>query len=275
MIRFRRIYAYFSQEDIDYLKKKGIVVEGGKGFSCFHIYENELYRELKQYFLHKKQKDYSDSVIGVKFSEEELAQADHYAFSTSSKGYPQPEDVKKFRAFTYVDYYPTSGILKVGQPNPFIIKGEPKWRKKETGFGLEWVNDCIFVRKELFEAELAPMGFTSRPVWIDRKGTLSQTAVQLIIPICDSEMMLENSVFDNEDVFICPDSGIKMYCPGILDFLPPFKTAVKQDLCCTQEYFSSGGRKLIISKNTFRRFVDLGILHKDTYLQPVRNSGHV
>ena len=271
MIKIRRIYAEWSYKDRDLLNSKGLTLSSDVGYSSFDIEEGELYGSLSS-FLNKKRKNFSDSQIGTVFSEEEVNASDYYAIFLPIKGYPQPTNDGSYRNLTFVDFYKSSGIKKLGQPNPFILKGEPKWKNNEVAFGVFWEYDTFFAKKEFYENYLMPLGLCSRDVHIDRKGTKAKSVVQVVIPYASSELKIENTAYDVG--YTCSESGIKKYSQQILDFLPTFKDSVNQKICLSKEFFGEGlvaSHKIIIDKGVLNLFIKHKIIKKITNVHPMRD----
>lgn len=274
MKKWKRIFGYWTKKEVNHLAQKGIILQTGSGYESFDIEEeNELYKELKKSTFFKNVKEFSDRQIGTSFSEKEINDSYYLGIFFKTKGYPQPYMNFGFLDKTYVEYYKSSGIPKIGQPNPFILKGEPKWKKNELIFTLIWVPDALFVKKDFFDKVLNPLGFNSRKVYINQNKTVAKTVVQWIIPSCSSKMELDNSVYDTGN--ICSESGIKKYSQQILDFLPPFKEEVSQGICLSKEYFGEGMatfHKIIINKKMKAFFIENKILKSKEQLHPVKNK---
>lgn len=271
MIKIRRIYADWSLKDQEFLTLKGLSLSSGVGYGSFDIQEGELYNSLSS-FLKKKRRKYFDSQIGTIFNEKEIDNSNYYAVFLPIKGYPQPMHDGSYRNLTFGEFYKSSGIKKIGQVNPFILKGEPKWKKEEVVFGLFWEYDAFFAKKEFYKNYLSPLGLDSREVLIDKKGKIGKSVVQVIIPYALSQLKIDKTIYDIG--YVCPDSGIKKYSPQILDFLPAFKNPTKQKISLTKEIFGEGliaYHKIIIDKEVLELFLKHKIIKEKTDVHPMQN----
>ncbi|MEM6813284.1 MAG: hypothetical protein AAF600_02710 [Bacteroidota bacterium] len=274
MIKHRWVSAEWSRKDASFLRQKGIDIDVEGGFNIIKINEDDpIYLELKDSFFAKTRKDFKDEHVASTFSEKELDSCGYYAFFVTEKGYPQPNPGNRgYLRKTYVDYYQYSLIPKKGQQNPFILKGEPKWDKKNKAFTLIGVYDALFVNRDFFDEYLKPRGYKSREVHINTKGDISKGTVQWDLPICNSKMMLDNTWYDQGDN--CLESGIKRYSPQILDFLPPFEEKPEYDVCLSYEYFGNynmSNRRFIASRKMVDLFLDRGFLTSKKQLHPIKD----
>ncbi len=271
MKRYRRIHNKWKKREVKFLSKYEINIE--EGYDSFDIEEDEKYVELKkenfgiQKSLFNKKNYLYDSIIGVKFSKEELDASEYYALNNlgSPKGYPQPK--VGYEKNTYRGVCDKCGVYKE-QISPFRIKNEPKFGKNQVHFSLNWIFDETFIKKDFFQEVLAPLGLKSKDVLIHKTGKPSETVVQLDIPTAKSRLLLDESPYDTQKP--CTVCGTKKYDQRNLDFIPPFANDFDFIICKTQESFGEtethqANRRVIISKEFCELLVNHKVIKYNTY----------
>jgi len=103
--------------------------------------------------------------VETEFARTELHGATCLHFcSKSTTGYPEPSSDGGYLAITYdlSDYCDQCGTGKT-QKQPFRMKSEVKWGRRQTT-QLNWVEEELFVRPDIWESVFKPMGIDFRPV---------------------------------------------------------------------------------------------------------------
>jgi hypothetical protein len=118
---------------------------------------------------------------GVRFSEQEIDEAEWLAVRVGGFQYPQPEDTYMEATYDISSYCPHCGMGAV-QNNPFRLKSD--FRQNAARFlGLHWVFDEVFVRPEvksmLEQSAIAGIGFL--PPVHHRTGQPIETVYQMIV----------------------------------------------------------------------------------------------
>ncbi|MGE8273680.1 hypothetical protein [Stenotrophomonas sp.] len=117
--------------------------------------------------------------ITTDFSDAEISAADYCELQvTHANGYPQPEDDFGFLTQTYdtSNYCDECGAWAV-QNAPFRVRKSLKWGRNAF-LKLFWVEDAIFMHREVWQAHLAPLSIETWPVE-DAKGNVLDHIVQL------------------------------------------------------------------------------------------------
>lgn len=216
------------------LGEMGIPVPSNNGFFSFDLEEGtERLIRLKPYMVKWQLPD----MIRTVFTKQELDSATYLTcFPLWTNGYPMPDDGLGYIATTYQK----QGYCKVcgtgsNQQSPFRMRKTPNWGSKKT-FGLNWVFDEIFVRKDVFEMVFEKYGIEAMPVLLYKKDSLIEDTVQLIIPSTTVPSDLKGQPYE-----ICKTCGIKKYNPEIKGFFPRFTNSVSGlHMFKGVEYFGSG-----------------------------------
>lgn len=121
-------------------------------------------------------------IVSTQFDKDELLAAKCCALNGYwQEGYPQPEGDGSYQTKTYdtSNYCETCGTGLV-QKAPFRMKGEPKWGTRSF-FCLNWVDDEIFTKPEIWRDVFEPLGVKQLPVWRPVKDAPLERCVQLVI----------------------------------------------------------------------------------------------
>ncbi|MBZ5726559.1 MAG: hypothetical protein LAP87_16355 [Acidobacteriia bacterium] len=149
----------------------------------------------------------------AKFSGAERKNAPFLALTASLRGFPQPQDVLEFYKMTYRTACPScrSGSEQV---LPIHLSAEPKWAASRGIFQLNWVEDELLVKKEMFDEVFRPFGIPSRPVLDYKSGAVFRDVVQLDISL-KSDVDLSKATYD-----ICQLCGARTYNRDGRDYAP-------------------------------------------------------
>lgn len=175
--------------------------------------------------------------IRTEFTKKELDSASFLIwFPLWLNGYPMPDE-----DFGYIGTtYQKQGYCKVCgsgllQQSPFRLRKSPKWGSKKI-FGLNWVFDEVFVRKDVYETIFKKYGIESMPVLLYKKDVIIDDTVQLIIPSTKVFSNLKEQPYE-----ICKICGMKKYNPKIKGLFPSFKDPITElHMFKGQECFGSG-----------------------------------
>lgn len=121
------------------------------------------------------------------------------------------------------------------QKSPFLLSSEPKWGKREV-IQLKWVGGEIFVRTDIFETKLLPLGLQSMPVLNYSTQQPLATIVQLVIPE-DRTVRID---YPQEDSELCSKCGQRKYSWSRLKFFPPMKDIPCGCIARSQQYVGTG-----------------------------------
>ena len=119
-------------------------------------------------------------IVWTLFSEEELLASKYVAIMPGwVYGYPQPSDNFRYLNVTY-DRSEFCGNCGTGlmQKASFRMKGEPPWGKRAFSF-MNWVDDEVFIRSDVWQSVLEPLGIKCLPVQQDRSRSELKTVVQM------------------------------------------------------------------------------------------------
>ena len=179
MKKIYRIVFNTEKTIINYIESIGIKVDSNEINAVFYIEENhEKFQDVQE-----KMKNYDFRVtVSTKFTKKEKDNAKYLVVKiTWVNGYPMPDGAMEYREETYDNSHfclPCGAGLK--QNNSFLLKGEPKWGKKDF-LKLFWVEDEIFMKKSTYEAVLKPLGINALPVLHYKTKKVLDTVVQLEI----------------------------------------------------------------------------------------------
>lgn len=179
------------------------------------------------------------------FTNTELEQAPAAKLgATWHHGYPEPSDDFGYLDLTYdlSDYCDSCGIGLV-QKAPFRMVGEPRWGRKKI-LQLNWVFDEFFVKPDLWEISLRPVGVNATPVLDAHSDKLLSTVVQLHLPVGAS------AILDGYPKTTCIVCKRQKYEPIARGLFPPVEIDSSASLVKTEQYFGSGSsaaRSVIVS----------------------------
>lgn len=281
------VFADWRKKDIDFINCLEISKKIELGADSFSIEEGKDYEKLINFYSKKdslfsktKPKEFRIQQANCLFSKEELDNAKYYAissippYSTPSTRYPQPNKsgeyiLKVFSGdiYNHLDYYYVNQKKQIA---PFKIK-KPKWRKNEVCFNLGLEAEYTCFKKEFYQEVLAPLGLKAMEVLDYKTGKRLEDTVQLVIPLAESKLLLQNSAYD-----IHPKEetkGYKEYAVQTLDFFPPFENEFDFYICHSQEYFAGGLKRIIISKEFCHLLLKYNIIEYSTHqLTPLKNK---
>ncbi|UEX18032.1 hypothetical protein LMF57_18820 [Stenotrophomonas sp. SI-NJAU-1] len=174
------------------------------------------------------------SLVTTDFSAAEIAAADYCELLvTHANGYPQPEDDFGFLAQSYdtSKYCDECGAWAV-QIAPFRVRKSLKWGRNAF-LKLFWVEDAIFMHREVWQAHLAPLCIETWPVE-DTQGNVLDHIVQLR---ADTSVALQIE----EDLGVrCPKCGRVRYMGPERGFLPAPVGAPDLPIFRSEQFFGAG-----------------------------------
>lgn len=287
MIKHYSVFAKWRKKDVEFLNTLNLSRKPEEGYFGFSVQEGEIYEKIIDKYSKKdllfnkiKPPEFSINFGLVTFSKEELDNAKYYAissippYSAPSTRYPQPNksgeyipqvfsgDIKK-----HLNYYYVSQKKQIA---PFKIK-KPKWRKNEVCFNLGLEAEYTCFKKDFYQEVLAPLGLKSMEVLDYKTGKPLEDTVQLIIPLAESKLLLENSAYDIHPIE--ETRGYKEYAVQTLDFFPPFEHEFDFHICYSQEYFAGGLKRIIISKKFCNLLLKYNIIEYNTHqLTPLKDK---
>jgi hypothetical protein len=237
----------WSASDTALLKSNGIHID--EGFQRFTIDEDDRYWRLKPFI---ESSDAMDAAA-TEFTKQELDAAPYLAAIPNwQTGYPQPEKAMGYLTTTYDDKNLCRECgIGARQKDSFRIK-EPKWGKRNA-FILYWVLDEWFVKREVYDAVLRPLGISERPV-LDPRGRTIHSTAQLDIPESSSDLDLGEQPFE-----ICARCGRKKYLPFTRGFFPNLEPVpAAAHILKSREYYGSGASasKWIIVSQALRKSLE-------------------
>lgn len=272
MIKNFSFFANWRKKDVEYLNSLGLSNIIEIGYFGFSITEGKVFEEITSYFSKKdilskrRPDDYSCTLTHVTFSKKELSDAENFElrFTGESKGFPQPEYGFEKQIFKYSCESCKSGAVQIA---PFKID-KIKWKKNQINFTLR-DPDYMFFKKDFFLEVLKPLGLEYNGVIENKTGKVSDEIVQLNIPISKSKLLIQNTVYDKFDTF--DECNIKQYSVQTLDFFPPFEKDFNFLICKTQEEFTGGRKRIIISKKFCEILLKYNIINLESnHLTPMK-----
>lgn len=215
---------------ISLAKYRIFVVEGV--FSYIHVDPDEF--ELIKGIVFRDQPIH---VFGADFDTADLDNADWLALNgLQTFGRPQPDDNFDFLDLVYdmSKKCEKCGIFEGKQKQPFRIKSD---KTKLAAFQLEWINDEVFVGRDIYEDLFQPIGLGFWPVLIHRSDEISERLVQLDIPESDWQFDMKGMPFE-----VCSGCNEKKYQVRPLDFLPNLNRRTPNEIFRGLEFYGSGGQ---------------------------------
>lgn len=260
MIKHYSFFANWRKKDVTFLNSLSLNRHIEEGFFGFAIEDENTYNKIMEYYSKKdslfyknRPEDFSCTFGRVSFSKKELDKAKYYELIAvgDSVGEPQPENYRE----TTFKYSCDQCDSKREQIVPFRILNQ-KWKKNQVNFAFDMELDFMFFKKDFYQEVLKPLGLKSKDLIDHKTGKVSDVAIQLDIPIAESKLLIEGTVYDDEAD--CLKCGVKQYSNLTKDFFPPFEKENNFLICKTQEEFLGAKKKIIISKE----FCDLLLKHK-------------
>ncbi len=275
MIRRHSFFAKWRDCDIDFLNSLNLNKTIRETFDGFWIEEGDTYNLIMEHYskkdgLFKKTKPpkFSTSVTSVIFTKEEIMSSRHSVLTGNALTYNNNLLVDDgYRDLVYRSKdndYMKSRI----QIAPFRMK-KPKWGKNQNHFMIEGEQDRLFLKKDVYQEAFEPLGLGYLKVLDYDTGEPLEDTVQLEIPIAESKLMIEGTLYDEQAYFF--KDGTKQYSPQHLDFFPCFENDFDFHICYSQEVFSGGYKKMIISETVRNVLKQLGIIkYESPYLIPMK-----
>lgn len=252
-----RISGSWERKHTKILSKYGFEVNG---FDTLDIEENETYFELKPYFE-------KWSVLDIRYPEFTNKEVKDSILSVKNgshlNGYPMPDNDNGYLDLTYdLSNYCSCCGTGLKQKDSFRIKSEPKLGKKRI-YQLTWINDELFVEKELYNDIFKPLGIRYKDVLLYKKETILENTVQLVIPEATEDLNLKG--YPTEKCDIC---NVLKYSPMPIGFYPTYEDESLQ-IFKTKEYFGSGAsafKKIYIAQELREKLIDLKIEKRPWYI---------
>jgi hypothetical protein len=224
-----RISLNVGRQEKDMLQDYGINID--EGFKTFFVDEdNQYWQELSRLIKVWKAVD----IVQTKFTKNEIDGADNIAvYPKWLNDFPQPENDYLAVSYDLTNYCSSCGTGKV-QKAPLRIKNEPGWGNNLL-FSLNWIYDEFFVKRDFYNKMFQPLGIACREVFLHKKDVVSESAVQLVLPITAASLNMVDRPFSK-----CSKCGNKKYEPISKGFFPSFEKTVDMPMFKSQEYFGSG-----------------------------------
>ncbi len=190
------------------------------------------------------------------FSDAEIAEADILQlYPDRHDGYPQPERQFKYREMTYdVGQFCATCGIGLHQKAPFRLKREPNWKDTDI-LQLNWVFDEYFVKPEIWERTMKPIGVSCCPV-LDRVGATLRSVVQVDIRQ-EIAVVTEGLVAER-----CLTCRREKYLPVTRGPLFALYKQMPEGLAKTTIYFGSGAlayRGVFASRELWEAFRHAGV----------------
>jgi hypothetical protein len=219
------------QEKEAEFRKAGVLFKKAPIISSFDIAEDDP-RWPQVFPLTRKFKVFD--TVTTKFSAAELNQAAFLGMAAAGHhGYPEPSDDNGYLKATFdlSQYCPACGTgLK--QTAPFRLKNVPKLSR--SLLQLNWVLDEYFAAAGLWKEVFKPLGIGSRPVVLDKNGSVIDEIVQLVITQ-ESDLDL-----DGQDFQCCASCSRKKYAVSFRGFFPAVAGSPQASLFKSAQYFGPG-----------------------------------
>lgn len=208
-------------------------------------YEYEMIAKfVNSYNLH-------DSVIGTKFSSQEILDSEVLSFTGGRAfAYPQPES-PDYLPNTYSDSCLYCGVFGE-QKSDFVIKKEPDLKKQKV-MTLNWVFGELFAEINAYNLYFKPMGLDNRTLSLVKSGTTAEHIVQVIIPSLEKKINMGGLEFSK-----CPVCSRTKYVPSTIGFFPK-PEIVDFNIIKTVEFFGTGhsaNHKILVNHNVMRSMIE-------------------
>ncbi len=269
-----KTYYFFGEwrkKDIDFLNSLGLDRDVELGADSFSIREGEIYSKIIDHFSKKKPlfgkvrpEGYICRPSTTLFSKQDLDESPYFWLRGAAvhiTGF-SPYDAKYEDMFDFE----CSECRTARKQLQHYRFSEPKLGKKNAAFVLHYQDD-LFFKKDFYEKVLHPYGVGCQDYIVAATGKVSESYVQLELPIAKSPLHIEGTAYDTEEH--CGTCGRKQYSIQILDFFPPFKESFDFHLCKTQEMFG-GSQRVMISRELTERLLEEKVLkYVDYQLVPI------
>ena len=237
----------FDKVDQSELAALGISV--GLGVDAFDLVESGGKWQALQPWISRRRPVVTTS---TKFTKPETDGAEYLQMTPAwHHGYPMPDMDNGYLELTYEA---GAGCQRCGigirQVNPFRMKGEPKWGKRQI-LQLNWVFDEYFVTPGMYHTVFEPFGIKCRQVLQHRTGKPLQTVVQLAVDTITQVRLDMEKPFDA----LCSVCGQGKYHPHTRGFFPRLSEPESAPIFKSREHFGSGAsawRAIIVSQEVYR-----------------------
>jgi len=233
----RQIAHNWNEIQVQILRENNINVQ--LGIDSFNIYDLKLYKKIKPLL---EKWEVNLDYIGVDFTKKERDSAQYSIIDRwNSFGYPMPDSDL---SYLYNTYETKNMCKKCGigaiQKEDFRVLKTPKY----PVWGLEWVYDELFIRKDLYRKIFEPLGIGFRHMRNFKNDSIVDSYIQLEIPLINESLDFP-SYYPNK----CPICGVIKYDPKVQGFYPLHKHPLPY-IYKSMEYFGSGFsayRKIFVS----------------------------
>ena len=205
---FREITSNWDEKQVEFLRQHGIKTEVGIG--KFKIYDLNLYKELSPFF---DKWEVALDFLGTDFTTKEIKSAEYSILAKwTTFGYPMPDHNLGYLYNTYETNKMCSECgIGIVQKEDFRVRKVPNY----PFWGLGWIFDEFFVRKDFYEIVFKPLGIKCRPLRKYKDNSIIDSYVQLVIPVTDESLDLSTYEFET-----CPKCGVKKFNPKTFGYYP-------------------------------------------------------
>jgi hypothetical protein len=163
-------------------------------------------------------------------------------------GYPQPQDVYAYKKATYdLSNACRQCFAGAKQKAPFRMKKSPAWGRRSI-LQMNWVDDEVFVKPEVYDAIFRPLGVGFWPVVLHKTGAALDNVVQLSI-----DSLADINVDRTPVEHTCSQCGRKSYQRSCRGF-PPAPIETDAAIFKSKQYFH-GFEKGVYVSGTFYRTI--------------------
>ncbi|SMC44410.1 hypothetical protein [Cellulophaga tyrosinoxydans] len=277
MIKIYSVFGKWRKKDVTFLNSLNLNRQIEEGYFGFTIEEGVKYNKLINHyskvdsiFNKTRPEEFNIKQATVLFSKKDLKDSENYVLEicAPATGFPQPED----GSYASITFNSECGEYQVNktQISSFQIN-KMNWKKNQVAFTLNGEPDYMFVKRDFFLTVFEPLGLKSRDVIIFKTGKVSNDTVQLVVPIAESNLKIERSLYDIHDPKDSCNS--KQYGVQTMDFFPPFEKEFKFLICKTKEEFFGGRKRIIINKYFCDILVKNGIIkYNSNFLIPMKTK---
>ncbi|PTS93383.1 hypothetical protein DBR11_25405 [Pedobacter sp. HMWF019] len=202
-----------------------------------------------------------DSVIGTKFTDKEILEAEILCFTGGRAfSYPHPEE-PKFLENTYLNSCGYCGAFGK-QKTDFVIKKEPNL-KYNSVVSLHWAFGEIFCNSDSYKDFFKKLGLEYRPVIVKKENQPSESVVQVVLPLADSELRIKEVDFTK-----CSHCGRIKYTPNTIGFFPQPEDE-NFSIMNTQEFFGSGhsaAHRILLTNDVMKEMIKSNMAKKHQFV---------
>jgi hypothetical protein len=188
--------------------------------------------------------------VWTEFTDDERNQAPFLEMMPSwLHGYPQPESVHGYMDQTY-DLSSACKICHVGakQKAPFRMKKSPVWGRRSI-LQMNWVDDEIFVKPDVYSAVFRPFGIGSWPVLLHKTGVELDTVVQLSIETI-ADVRVDGTLLEH----VCSRCGRQSSQRSCRGF-PPGPVHAEAPIFKSSQCFHGSDRSVFVSNCLYQEIV--------------------